>query len=225
MRCKYPREKTKEKIDFLSSLTNNVEILPYRRNDVRIIEDLGAYLCEEHPEICYERVVNSYENNDFAEKIEEYFLAEAKEKNFYSNDPNIINNVAPEIVLSDQIYDLKIKERFFMALLTTGDDKNRILELIKFNFKSIKSDCSAFQVALNIVFNELEKIRYYPEKQEKYRSRLHDVSHAIYAAYCDYFVTEDSKLSYKTKAAYSYLKIDTTVTDLKGLAVIISNRG
>jgi predicted nucleic acid-binding protein len=40
-RNNYPFEKTKEKLAFLSALTNNTEILPFRRNDVRVIEDLG----------------------------------------------------------------------------------------------------------------------------------------------------------------------------------------
>lgn len=230
-RHNYPLEKTKEKLDFLSSLTNNIELLPFMRNDVRVIENLGLYLCEEHPENCYERVVAKYENNDLAEQMEEEFLTEASEKNVYGNDPIIMNDTAPEIVLSEPIYDLSIKENLFMTLLSTkiySKDQIRELmgfspELTGFRFALIKTDFSVIETAMQIVFNQLELIRYRPEKQKKYRSRLHDVSHAIYAAYCDYFITEDSKLSYKAKATYAYLKIDTVVTDINGLTSIVSN--
>jgi hypothetical protein len=230
-RHNYPLEKTKEKLDFLSLLTNNIELLPFMRNDVRVIEDLGLYLCEEHPENCYERVVAKYENNDLAEQMEEEFLTDATKKNIYGNDPIIINNTAPEIVLLESVYDLSIKEAIFMTLLsTTKYNKDQIRELMgvgskltEFSFALIKTDFSVIETAMQIVFNELELIRYRPEKQKNYRSRLHDVSHSIYAAYCDYFITEDSKLSYKAKATYAYLKIDTVVMDINGLTSIVSN--
>ena len=230
-RNNYPIEKTKEKLAFLSELTNNTEILPFKRNDVRVIEDLGAYLCEEHPENCYTRVSENYKNNDQAEKIEEEFLDEATEKNIHGNDPNIMNNINSETVLSEPIYDLQIKETIFISLLSLGKyNKDQIRELMgassnlqEFTFPLIKKDYNVIETAMQIVFNKLEEIRYRPEKKENFRSRLHDVSHAIYAAYCDYFITEDSKLFDKTKAAYAYLKQETTITNIEGLRSIVSN--
>lgn len=230
-RNSYPIEKTKEKLAFLSALTNNTEILPFKRTDVRIIEDLGAYLCEEHPERCYTRVSENYKNNDLAEKMEEEFLDEATEKNIYGNDPNIMNNINPEAVLSEPTYDLQTKEAIFMSLLSLRKyNKDQIRELMgtssnlqEFTFPLIKKDYQVIETAMQIVFNKLEEIRYRPEKKKNFRSRLHDVSHAIYAAYCDYFITEDSKLFDKTKAAYAYLKQETMVTNIKGLRSIVSN--
>lgn len=230
-RNNYPLEKTKNKLAFLSRLTNNTEILPFRRNDVRVIEDLGAYLCEEHPESCYARVSENYKNNDLAEKMEEEFLDEATEKNVHDNDPIIMNNINPEDVLSEPIYDLQTKEAIFMSLLSLGKyNKDQIRELMgasselqKFTFSLIKKDFKVIEVAMQIAFNKLEEIRYRPEKKKDFRSRLHDVSHATYAAYCDHFITEDSKLSDKTKSAYAYLKQETTITNIEGLRSIVSN--
>lgn len=229
-RNNHPIEKTKEKLDFLSKLTNNIEILPFRRNEVRIIEDLGAYICEEHPEICYARVSENYKNNDLAEKTQEELLNKIEEKNTYGNDPNKMNNIDYKVVLSEPIYDLQIKEEIFMLLLSLRKyNKNEIRELIgvnqniqEFTFPSIKKDYTVIETIMEVVFNKLEEIRYHPEKTKKFRSRLHDVTHAIYAAYCDYFITEDSKLFYKTKAAYAYLKQKTIVTNIEGLQSIVS---
>lgn len=230
-RNNYPVEKTKEKLAFLSALTNNTEILPFRLNNVRVIEDLGAYLCEEHPESCYTRVTENYKNNDLAEEIEEEFLDKATEKNIHGNDPKIMNNIDPEVVLSEPIYDIQTKEEMFMSLLSLRKySKDQIRELMgvssnlqEFTFSSIKKDYQVIETAMQIVFNKLEEIRYRPEKKKNFRSRLHDVSHAIYAAYCDYFITEDSKLFDKTKAAYAYLKQETTITNIEGLRSIVSN--
>jgi hypothetical protein len=230
-RNNYPFEKTKEKLAFLSALTNNTEILPFRRNDVRVIEDLGAYLCEEHPESCYSRVSENYINNDLAEKIEADFLDEATEANIHDNDPNVMNNINPEAVLSKPMYDHQIKENFFNSLLLLGkytkDDIQKLIgggsNFYELTFPSIKKDYQVIETAMQLVFNKLEEIRYRPEKKKNFRSRLHDVSHATYAAYCDYFITEDSKLFDKTKAAYAYLKQETTITNIEGLRSIVSN--
>lgn len=219
MRNDYPIEKTNEKLEFLSSLTKNIELLPFLRPDVRIIEELGIYLCEENPADCYKRVTDEYKGNDLAESNEKAFLVKALEENQYNNNPNEMNNIAPEKVLLDQIYDLKIKESFFMHLLGRRT-KKQIYSLMNEGFAKIQTDFQALETLLSVIFNKLEVIRYYPEKEMLFRSRLHDVSHAIYASYCDYFVTEDLKLSKKTKAAYSYANIKTNVIDLKKLKEI-----
>ena len=42
-------------------------------------------------------------------------------------------------------------------------------------------------------------------------SRLYDVSHAYNAQLCDYFVTNDKRLRYKTEAVYRFLGVNTLV--------------
>jgi hypothetical protein len=46
---------------------------------------------------------------------------------------------------------------------------------------------------------------------EKYRSRMHDVTHAIYAGAADVFVTGDKRYRQRVKAAYNFLRIPTKV--------------
>ncbi|MGN6899528.1 hypothetical protein ACTHT7_05795, partial [Neisseria sp. P0017.S010] len=67
---------------------------------------------------------------------------------------------------------------------------------------------------INLAANLLEKLGYYRESENKYRSRLHDVSHMIYGAYCDVFVSADKKMINKLKAIYSALNIPTEVLSL-----------
>lgn len=229
-RNNYPIEKTNEKLEFLSVLTNNMEILPFMRDDVRIVDYFGAYLCEENPENCYARVVENYSGNDLAEELERKFLDDAEEKNVHGNDPNEMNNISPELILKEPIYDYQVREEIFMSLLSLrkyGKDRVRELvgvsdELPGFTSASIRKEFLVIQVMMQIVFNKLEEIRYRPEKKRKYRSRLHDVSHAIYATYCDYFITEDSRLADKAKAAYAYLRQETKVAGIKDFELMIS---
>lgn len=67
---------------------------------------------------------------------------------------------------------------------------------------------------VTVVLNFLEKIGYNQEennKVEKLRSRMHDVTHAIYGAQSDYFVTSDARFRKKLRAAYHFLEIPCVV--------------
>lgn len=63
------------------------------------------------------------------------------------------------------------------------------------------------------LFNLLDFACYYKDKQTKHSdiARMHDASHAYYAQLCDYFVSQDKRMRYKTEAVYSYLGIETKV--------------
>ena len=59
------------------------------------------------------------------------------------------------------------------------------------------------------LFNLLDLACYYKDKQTEHSNiaRFHDASHAYYAQLCDFFVSQDKRMRYKTKAVYSYLGI------------------
>lgn len=78
----------------------------------------------------------------------------------------------------------------------------------------MKGRFSVFEAYVNFYANILEKLGYYREKEDKYRARLHDVSHIIYGAYCDVFVSADKKLVKKAKAIYSLLGVPVEVIEL-----------
>ncbi|MCE9561858.1 MAG: hypothetical protein K8U57_07375 [Planctomycetes bacterium] len=70
------------------------------------------------------------------------------------------------------------------------------------------------EVVVNLVLAYLEEIGYRADAFEKYRSRMHDVTHAIYAAETDVFVTGDKRYRQRVKAAYSFLGISTKVLSI-----------
>lgn len=61
------------------------------------------------------------------------------------------------------------------------------------------------------LFNLLDAVCYWKDRDNAEVSRLHDASHTYYAQLCDYFVTNDKRLSYKADAIYKYLGINTIV--------------
>lgn len=214
MRNNYPEQKIQEKLDFLSCFTNDFELLPFKRRDVAILESLGVFLCKEHPRECYKRVIDLYERNDVAEKIDEGVLEMATILNIFGNDPNEFNNTQPNLVLKNDKYVDIIYQSFARNMADNYHIGVDIDAIRSARFEDIKSDFQVFEALMNVIFNFLEVIRYNPEKVVKHRSRLHDVSHAIYAAYCDFFVSEDRKLREKTKVAYDFLEVKTQVTKL-----------
>ena len=46
-------------------------------------------------------------------------------------------------------------------------------------------------------------------------SSYHDVDHALYASWAEFFITNDSRLAEKTKYIYDFLGIGTKVFELK----------
>ena len=73
------------------------------------------------------------------------------------------------------------------------------------------------------LFNLLDLACYYKDKQTEHSNiaRFHDASHAYYAQLCDFFVSEDKRMRYKTKAVYSYLGIATSVLSFQEFKTII----
>lgn len=55
----------------------------------------------------------------------------------------------------------------------------------------------------------LDAFKFYPDKQDNIKSRLWDGAHAYYASSCDYFITADLRLSYKSSALFTWNKTKT----------------
>jgi hypothetical protein len=215
MRLEYSTEGTTAKLNFLSNLTGNMELLPVGGPGAHRLGPDGILLREEHPTECYRRVIAGYAGNDVAEAIEENVLREATENNIFDNDPNEMNNVQFEEVLADPMVRLQIHERFFLGMLAQRYTKQIAKQFIDTDFVEIGQSFVALRTLTTVVFNQLEAIRYHPEKVENSRSRMHDVSHAIYASACKVLVSQDKKLVAKCRAAYSFMGIDTQVMKLQ----------
>lgn len=81
---------------------------------------------------------------------------------------------------------------------------------ISVNDYLIKSEAKGKGV-YSTLFNLLDAVCYWKDKNGMEVSRMYDASHAYYAQLCDYFVTNDKRLSYKAKAVYAFLAVKTQV--------------
>lgn len=176
------------------------------KNALRPIDGYQVVLYAESPKDCYARVVNLYDRNDLAEQIEADVLADAHDQP--AGTPKRMNNIAPANVLRN----IRYREFIACTLAAAGiiDMKERS-EALHWQFEDLKNRFIVFEAYVNLAANLLEKIGYYREARDKSRARLHDVTHIIYAAYCDTFVTADKKLAKKAQAIYSLLGICTEV--------------
>ena len=201
MRCGVSDDIVEAEIAFLTKLAGRNSLRPVTREKLKIYYD-------EYPIDCYKRVIENYGGNDIAEEIDRFVIEDAN-KNPISN-PKEINNIPPEQVLSE---NRKYREIISIDLFDHGIVKNHCerIKSLEWKFDDIKDRFYIFEAYVNFAANLLEKMGYFREKEKKYRSRLHDVSHIIYAAYCDIFVSSDKKMLNKTKAIYSMLDVPTKV--------------
>ena len=105
-----------------------------------------------------------------------------------------MNNIPPQNIL----------EELDKALLA-----NIGMDITTYLYKTDAIGRSAF----GTLFNLLDFACYYKDKQTLHSNiaRMHDASHAYYAQLCDYFVSQDKRMRYKTAAVYSYLGIKTII--------------
>lgn len=190
-----------EEIEFLSKIA--------KRNSLRPVTRDNVVMYDESPKDCYERVIKQYKNNDWAEKIEAAVIRDANANP--AGDPRIMNNIKPQDILNDTIYRKFISKQLLHERLINDND---FIPSLSWKFSDIKNRFSIFVAYVNITANLLEKIGYHREKENKSRSRLHDVSHIIYGAYSDVFVSADKKMIKKSKAIYCMLEVPTKVLDL-----------
>jgi len=183
-----------EEIEFLHRIAKRNALRPVTRDDVT--------LYDEAPRDCYNRVIDHYKNNDYAEELESIVIADANRNPVGS--PREMNNMAPEDVLAPIGYRELIASHLSSHGYIAEGEK---VASSRWTFEDLKGRFSVFEAYVNLSANILEKLGYYREKEEKYRARLHDVSHIIYGAYCDVFVSADKKLVKKARAIYSLLGV------------------
>jgi hypothetical protein len=204
MRDNQSKEIIDKELNFLYKLAQTNALRPISR------EECAFY--EETPFDCYERVIKYYNRNNLAEELEQSVIQFAH--NFPISDPKYMNNIKPEEVLMPFFY----KELIIKGLLNNGLlDKTNLEDALRWTFSDIKNKFYIYEAYVNTAANLIEQLGFFREKVEKSRSRLHDVSHIIYAAYCDTFITNDKKLFMKTKAIYSLLNVKTEVIYLVDL--------
>ncbi|MEC5343181.1 hypothetical protein ABRZ24_11320 [Brenneria populi] len=191
-------------ISFLTDLCGNNSLRPNTRESVAV----GT----EYPIECFQRVIRYYDRNDEAEMIDREVIVDANDNP--AGSPQEMNNILPEDVLEHAHY----KERLLCSLVINKyiSQEDSIKYFNSWHFdqsppKIIRDRFCVLEHSINLIANWLEKLGYYREKETKYRSRLHDVSHIIYGRYSDIFVSNDSKLVKKAQAIYAFLGVETKV--------------
>ena len=216
-------------LDFLSRLTRNRALLPFPLRSVAQVEQRGIYLSVEHPAETFNRVIGSYRNNIFAEDHQrEKIAAGIALGEQHGLDARNGNNLdiareldalAPRLV---QILDLNI------AVLRDGPLRPYLPapspSRSQLSFGHLARFFPVLELVMEKMFEFMDLIEFHPSKPEQYLSGLHDTTHAIYAAYCDVFVTNDAALRARTVAAYNWLGVKTQVMSSAEFASHLDDR-
>lgn len=208
--------RTYDSVEYISSLSDDWEYLPNDSGEIRLLK--------EHPQMCIYRVCDRLDLTEFAEENDREIQAFRDEKSFteyfgrkhspedrplfdqiqnhYEIKKKELGNIPPS-----ELFDQNnIKRAFDDRLKQRG---NRLESFQK--YPDIRDSHSCIQSAMTQLFNFMEEIGYYSEKRKKYRSRMHDVTHSIYATKSDYFVIGDDRFRNKATAIYSFLEVPCTI--------------
>jgi hypothetical protein len=199
------------KTDAVRYMTSNISLLHRLTKGKEYLQDKSSQYkrINEHPMFCIGRVFKYY-NITLEEEI--------NQKNFFTNreyireifikecglPKNEISSIPPE-ELTRQGYFLKCIEKFNSIV-----DKNCIFS---YTWNDIKEK---YDVSCHIeqLLNIIECMGYNSDKNKKYRNRLHDNAHIIYATNSDIFVSNDIKQIRKCKVVYLFYGITTKVMNI-----------
>jgi len=192
------------KLDNVSRISRNIELFP---------TDYGPMILkEEHPLECFRRVLLHYDINPIIEENEGQMLASFKDGDPDGKVANRVSNLPDDFLLdSDHGRLLELKLYSDSNLLITC----KVHAVKSFTWPEISGHFPVLERAIEVAMNFLEEVRYRPESVSKSRSRMHDVTHCIYASGCQQFVTNDKRLYDKVKAVYRYFCVPTRVLTLE----------
>lgn len=220
-----PESIVMDEMRLLSGLTKNYEVLPSKRRGLREVRSegrFGAFICKENPKQCYKRVTKDYEHlNGIAEGGQKSFSVDANQ-NAGGRVPGTVNRLDPQSILQQASMKFSIlleyREIFhgghmYVAMHTGIESQSPFIEVLDPEgcIEMLKGNHDATQAMIESVIKCLIRERYYPDPVKKYRSEMHDITHAIYASYFDLYVIEDARSRERCKAAYEFLGVKTRV--------------
>lgn len=207
----------KDKLNYLSKITNDLCLLPYRQPNKTIIKNMGVFLYKERPSETYLRVSkNRGEDNKVSENNQKSELQNAEKiTSELGFCPKIQNNKNPKDFLDKYKDELigKLNDYIFsMTLVSIFLESHRVFlnylpdkKIEELNFLYLKNFFPVYELCIEKLFLKLEQSAFYSEKSDNNINALHDVTHAIYGSYCSYFITNDKKLYAKSRAIYDWL--------------------
>ncbi len=216
-----------DKLNFLAALTNSVALLPYHRNNLELIEHDGIFVYREHPKDVYDRVIDNYDRNIIVEKHQQEKLSNGENfENVHSVSSKETNNIN---IVSELDYFKPRLHQMIIDFWRTYDSnlKEYMPEICPkcadLNFQYAKNYFPIHQMMIEKLLEFLEVRRFFPDSPNQYLSSLHDTTHAIYAGYCDIFVTNDNKLKQKVSAVYQWMGIKTSVLNANEFRDYVAN--
>lgn len=205
-------------ISFISRLSGNCGLMPSERE--------GVVLRQEHPQVCMDRVLDQCDATYFAESNEEFLQSGRDQKSYqahmeslgagnlgtavapfealrkhYDIDKKVIGNIRPERIFDDPSVKCALE----------GERRLSNLNDEELKYQSVINMHAKIERYVDFLLRFLEKVGFRPEPAGRHRSRMHDVSHAIYATAVDVFVIGDAKFRDKAKAVYHYLEVPVTI--------------
>lgn len=190
------------KLRYISGLSDNIEIVPSSSGPIQFIS--------EDPEARFEIAIS--DRNDEAEKISQKYLEEAAAFGVAIGevfDPKIINNLTPNNFWDHPQVDIALNKyittRIRMPYIESTESE--YIKSLKINH--IKHDRVQMAIFFEIMFDFLDIVNFRREK--KSRSKMHDVSHAIYGTKADIFITQDKAFFRRCSLVYGLLSVETDV--------------
>lgn len=232
-----PGDITKEEaIDIINQIPDRHDTSSIRKKLLDIISNNNPSLVDKRTKIvnediqeCITRVVTHINANQFAEENQIYFMGRRNENSIRENFDKIGKEINEEVTFESMRANLKIKieeisqidpeKIFFDERVKSFIEKYKKHEFDKIKNNTDKQEVlthSQIEESVNILMDTLESVGYKQEKKNstgRLISRMHDITHAIYASATTSFVTSDIRLRERTKAVYHYLNIKTEVID------------
>jgi hypothetical protein len=216
-------ERVNENLQLIEEISDRWEYLP-------ALGDVGpSRLAQEDPRECMKRVVDGYDLTLSAEEIERFQMSFKSAAAFEQVQQEFGTNLlaGPGVPLHENIrndigIEVKRVSNLTEAMLFADSKVQDGLARKLWNYPSWNLDTlpkgddllachKTREVVVNLVLAYLEEIGYRADDFDKYRSRMHDVSHAIYACAASVFVTGDKRYRQRVKATYHFLQIPTRV--------------
>jgi hypothetical protein len=174
-------------------------------------EDKEMYLQTEEPEIVLE-TIRDIPFGKIAMKMFMNFISPTQKEELRKNlgiDTKRLNNYKPIDVIEQ-----------LNRSLTSWGTQDSFLQFIE---KVIELHPSGSSFGLHnriaAIYELLDLFGYWKDKETKTSNyaRLWDSSHAHFASYCDYFISDDKRNRYKAKVVYQLYNIPTKVISSDGI--------
>lgn len=193
--------------------------------------DQRPRLVEEPPIACLKRVLNDLPVTDFALCNDIFHMGRKNRKSLEENFMHVNRNKKENLesfvdmrqrlgIDTSKLNNLKGKEVFLQsgvkAIFQNSCRENGLNPKSIPTGKELIKNYELLEAYVTVCMNVLDKAGYYSDKENdvlKLRSRMNDISHAIYGSVTDYFVSDDIRLIKRIASTYLFLGISTIVCD------------